>query len=457
MARSRSIGNIYAELSVRDKMSVGLRKAKKALVSYGKTASIAMGAATAAASGALVVGTKRALDQADALGDLSVATGVAVSDLMALRQAYKEGGMSAEKAAGDIGKMQKSIADAYSGDLEKVEVFKDLGIDLERIIQLSPADQFKEIGNAIMGVENMAKRVSAARDIFGKSGAGLISVFDNVKEVENSLGRMPILAEQFADSMGRANDLIGRLPLKSDQFFMGFTAGIVGQILPELEKTNEFDFTTLGENLGDALATGMEAVTSGRVWDLVKLQAESAFNKIMTSPVLMGVGVTKDALGKLISDPIGAWKNRKPGESIFDGVWNDAMQAAVDFDDVLQELIANAKADIQRGSAEKKADAKADESTRFRAEDFIVPNIGGILEEMQGKMKDVMKGGDMPEPDKKSASWQSSSYDVNDFQKRGLSFSKNGGLETKADKQVTLLTEIKDIIRRAESDGTLRI
>jgi hypothetical protein len=301
MARAKNIGTIFAELSLRDgKFIAGLKTARVALNRFGaqaiKSAAMIGGTAAAGLGAAMIAGTKRALDQADALGDLATSTGVAVSDLMGLRQAYKEGGLSAEKAASDINKMQKSIADGAGGDAEKMEAFAQLGLDLKEIINLSPADQFERIGKAIMDVDNMAQRVSLARDIFGKSGGGLLSVFDNVEEARKSLGRMPEVAERFADAMGRANDLIGRLPNKSDQFFTGFTAGIIGQLLPALEMTNAYDFTTLGENIGKKLSTALEILTNGDIWNIFSMQAEKAIYTIQASPAFNGFAASLNAL-----------------------------------------------------------------------------------------------------------------------------------------------------------------
>ena len=89
-------------------------------------------------------------------------------------------------------------------------------------------------------------------DVFGRSGGELLTVFkgSSLADVNASLGRMPELMQRFSAEMERADTIMGRLPNKSDQFFTGFTAGIINQILPGLEKVNDTDFTDLGENLG---------------------------------------------------------------------------------------------------------------------------------------------------------------------------------------------------------------
>ena len=247
MSRAKSIGNVYAELSVRDKMTMGLAKAGKSLSKFGKQATryagAGLAAGTAAAGVALIAGTKRTLDMTDAVGDLAAQTGISVSGMMKMQQVYKDGGRSAEMASKDIGKMQKSIVTAAEGAVED-DPFAKIGLSARELIELAPEKQFKMIGDALMRIENPALRNARAMEIFGKGGVGLASVFGNAEKSVKSLGRMPELAEQFADRMGGANDIIGRLPVKSDQFFMGFTAGIIDEMLPALRQADEMDFTT---------------------------------------------------------------------------------------------------------------------------------------------------------------------------------------------------------------------
>ena len=259
MAKSRSIGGIYASLSLRDKgFKSGLKSAGASLKKFGMMAGAAAAAGVAAGAAALTAGTLRTLDHADALGDLAAQTGVAVGDMMKLQQAYKEGGRAAEMTGKDIGKMQKSIVGAASGGEDP---FAALGLSAEKLLRMDPAQQFSEIGAAIMRMSNPAERTAKAMEIFGKGGMGLTTVFEGIPAATIALGRMPEVAQEFASRMGEANDLIGNLPLKSDQFFMGFTAGIVDSILPGLNSINEFDFTTLGQNFGNALTSAIKEVS----------------------------------------------------------------------------------------------------------------------------------------------------------------------------------------------------
>lgn len=307
MAKSRSIGSIYAELTVRDKMSRQLRKARKSLNEYGR-AGVKYAAITGAALAAgLTAGTKHALSLGAELDHLATQTGVSAGSLAILGQAYKDNGRDSKNLAKDIGKMQKAIFDVANGNTT-IDYFAELGLSVQKLMGMDPADQFAAIGKAIRNVEDPTRKAALAMGIFGRSGAGLVTVFNgtDLDDVARSLGRMPALLDKFSGGFERADTLLGRLPNKADEFFVGFTSGVIGQILPALESTNNFDFTTLGENLGLHLAAGIEAIQSGDAWELFQLHADKALTSIQTSPAINGLA----AAINVALDPV-AWERFK--------------------------------------------------------------------------------------------------------------------------------------------------
>lgn len=343
---NKSIGGLYATLSIKDGMTAALKRAEKSLKSFG-TASMRYGTIAAGAAGAAVIaGTKRTLGQVDALDDLSKSTGIGVADLMGLRKAYSEGGLSADQAGKDINKMQKAIVDGADGAEKQAKAFEKLGLNAADLLKLSPAEQFEKIGSAISNVQDMAEKVAIARDIFGKSGGGLLSVFGNVDEARRSLGKMPEVAERFSAAMARSNDLIGRLPDKSDQFFTGFTAGIVGQLLPGLEKVNKHDFTDLGTGIGESVASAFQSLTDGTIVDVFALKmtgglvdAAHKFVSVLESGVYAATESIRTlggkSFGKAFQDSInadvmaqGGTGRSKLAQEMFneaDILWNNAM------------------------------------------------------------------------------------------------------------------------------------
>lgn len=405
MASSRSIGGIYASLSLRDKgFKAGLKSAKKALGEFASKAVIGAGVGAAAGGAALAAGTRRTLSMADDLGDLSAQTGVAIDDMMELQQAYAMGGRAADMAGKDIGKMQKSLVDAAGGGQNP---FAELGLDASKLLRMDPAEQFNQIGAAIMGMSNPAERTAKAMEIFGKGGMGLTTVFEGIPDAVTALGQMPEIAKEFAGRMGEANDLIGNLPLKSNQFFMGFTAGIVDMILPGLNQINEFDFTPLGKRFGDALTSGIK-------------EASIFINGFIDS--LMG----QDSFGS------GGYGTNRYEEA----------QLALDLADQLA---------VKNKEVAKFNEDRQKKMNEFRPEDFFVPQdqIDKMTEFYKDFKVDTVDWGDGPKAPAMGP------RDVNSYQAKGWSLDGNNAGRA-VETTNTLLGRIDKTLKSIEKDKGLK-
>jgi len=226
--------------------------------------------------------------------------------------------------------------------------------------------------------------------------------FKSKKQVAFMYANHPEIAKEFADRMGEANDLIGNLPLKSDQFFMGFTAGIVDMILPGLNDINEFDFTPLGKSLGDSLSDGIDnaSVLLNTIWDVVTFQDSK------------GIG---------------------------GGNKYEEARLALELEDQL--AVANKK-------VEKFHEEKNKKLMEFNPEDFAMPEVKAAdFDSMIAK--NIESGMFEKEP------IELNRPDVNSYQSMGLSL---GGdtLTRKQNTTNTLLKDIKTVLQDANRAGTLK-
>lgn len=429
MSKSRSIGGIYASLSLRDKgFQSGIKSARKGLNDFGskavKGAAIGVAGIGTALAAAAVAGTKHTLSMVDDLSDVAKQTGVGVADMMKLQQAYKDGGRAADMAGKDIGKMQKAIVGAASGGEDP---FTAIGLSAVELLKLNPAAQFDMIGAAIMRISNPAERTAKAMEIFGKGGMGLATVFEGLPSAAVALGRMPELAQKFAGAMGEANDLLGHLPTKSDQFFVGFTAGIIGQLLPNLQKIDGYDFTTLGENLGNALGVGFQSLTDGKVWELFSLHADKALTALQTSPAMNGLAAAINAFWDAATTENGASNGTFSGN--YEKYKNAGIEANSEKVDELQ-----AKIDKIVSEEKKKFEHKQAAAAAVGAPTPIVNPIENLSE--------------------MAASASRKERDVNDYQRRGLSLGGNAPVSTEDTKQTQLMTEMRNFLRRISEEGT---
>jgi len=418
MAKSRSIGGIYASLSLRHaSFKKGLTAARKSLNEFGGKAAkmagagIAVGGAAIAAG--MAVGMKKTMEMAGTLDDASVNTGIAIADMMLLRKSYELGGVAAEGAAKDIAKMQKALIGAASGGKDP---FATLGLSATELLNQNPAQQFSAIGDAIMRIGNPAERAAKAMEIFGKSGGSLINVFGQVDDATQFLGRMPALMQQFAGEMARADDLINELPAKGEQFFTGFTAGVIGELLPALEKMNSHDFTTLGQNLGNALGQGLKILTSGNVWEILNLQFEKWLTSFQSGPL------------NALSASINAWREGFEPSSPDGYSMSESYQKFLD---------AGIEANVEKL---EKLDAKIaalSEGTAFTPGP-VTPDKP--QESLSDAIASAMRTATPSAP--------IAERDVNEYQRRGLSLDAVPTSNPKEDRQTALLSEMRDLLKR---------
>ena len=114
----------------------------------------------------------------------------------------------------------------------------------------------RKIGKAIKEIQNPAQRSAMAMEIFGKSGAKLLSVFaaGGMEEVRKMLGNQAQLLLQNAGVFGKASDILGLSGNKIRGFFVGIASEIVPQLMDVLEKSEKLDFSKAGVTAGKELS-----------------------------------------------------------------------------------------------------------------------------------------------------------------------------------------------------------
>jgi hypothetical protein len=197
-----------------------------------------------------------AIQLGDDLVDLNAQTGVAIDKLMELQMAFDLNGMKAEQVQPVLSKMQRMIADAGSGSADAAAKFAMMGIEIADIQGLNADEQLMKIGEAITEIQNPAQRSAIAMEIFGKSGAKLLSVFaaGGMDEVRKVLGNQAELLLQNAGVFGKASDILGLTGNKIRGFFVGIASEILPQLMDVLEKSEKLDFSKAGVTAGKELS-----------------------------------------------------------------------------------------------------------------------------------------------------------------------------------------------------------
>lgn len=240
----------------------------KAAVKVGKTAVFAGITASIAGLTASVAGLKKAIDLGGSLSDLASRTGIAVRELVILKQAFEDNGLSGEKVGTTINKLQKSISDAGNGLATPLRALKAMGLAFEDLEGKSPLEQFEMIQEALAGMEDHTMKAGAAMDLFGRSGGELLTLFADqgaVGKATETVGEQAEILERNAKVFDRSSDLLKSIWSKFTGFFVGMAEFVNPVLLPVLEELNKLDFAKQGQMIGRSVRMIAEAFKSGSI------------------------------------------------------------------------------------------------------------------------------------------------------------------------------------------------
>jgi hypothetical protein len=217
----------------------------------------ALTVATVAAGAALAVGVKRAYDLGGSLSDISARTGVAADRLVVLQRVFANAGVSQDSLQTSFNRMQRALVEAQDGTNAAAKALQGMGVPLESLLALSPDEQFWKIGQAIQRIGSPAERAAAAMQIFGRSGAELLTVFADGREgldlASREVGNQAKILGENASRFDSVSDRLGGVGLKLQGFFVGVAAQLLPQVERLLRSFERLDFSGLGR----AVARGL--------------------------------------------------------------------------------------------------------------------------------------------------------------------------------------------------------
>ena len=256
----------------------GLRTAGDAVQNIVKKAGMA-GAAIAGLGGAgsfagLTAGIREAARLGGRISDVAARTQIAAGDVVVLEQAFRNAGLSAEKVPTAVARLDKTLVDAKEKGGEAEAVFRKLGLDVEELLGMKPAERFKAVGSAIAALEAPAQRSAVAMQIFGRSGSELLTLFTD----PNGFARAERMVGGLADTLGRnadqfdsINDSIDAMGLKGQQFFAGFLGQIDDLVRYWLDQFEKLDFTSAGEKAGALVQLVKQKFQEGQLTEFIEL------------------------------------------------------------------------------------------------------------------------------------------------------------------------------------------
>jgi hypothetical protein len=235
--------------------------------SFSSVNSTLSGLGVGVSTAGLVAIVKNAIDAADHLNDLSKKTGVAVDVLGGIGFAATQAGGDLNTVATAVGKLNKTIAEAGSGNKEAVAAFEALGISVEAGAgKLKTADKvLVEIANRFQNFEDGPEKAALALKYFSKAGADMIPLLNdggeallrNIEYFQKYSG----VTQDIAEKSDAFNDTLEKIHLLSG------AAGnqIAAELLPTLqllaERLLEVKESSGGfSSVGKAINTVVESI-----------------------------------------------------------------------------------------------------------------------------------------------------------------------------------------------------
>lgn len=218
----------------------------------------AIGIHVSAATTALFLMTKNAIDTADKLNDLSKSTGIAAETLGGLGFAAKQSGTDLEGVAASVGKLNIKIGAAIAGNKDAALAFEKVGISLKELRSSSPDQILQKLADRFATYDDHANTAALANLYFGKSYQSILPL---LREGGDSLRKNIAYFEKYGgvnkDVVRQAdefNDTLTKLGLLSGAFARNLAAAL----LPSLQSVaNEF---VKAKEKGDGFKSGAEGL-----------------------------------------------------------------------------------------------------------------------------------------------------------------------------------------------------
>ena len=254
-----TIGGIKVKIgSDTSGFDTGLKKTREGLNQVGKWSAAA---AAAAVVGAAAI-VKSQLTVLDSLAKTSDALGIQQEKLQALQHIGNLTGTSTEQLNKSIERMEKNLGNAARVGGASADALKDIGVNLNDIIKMSPDKQMETLAVALGNVENQSLKASIANDLFGRNGLRMLKMLDALKDeglepTSKAIEGMGIALSRIDTSkVENANDAM----FKASEVATGFANKLTVKLSPVLEGiANQFiDAAIESGGFADAINTGFD-------------------------------------------------------------------------------------------------------------------------------------------------------------------------------------------------------
>ncbi|MDO4574167.1 MAG: hypothetical protein Q4D98_03015 [Planctomycetia bacterium] len=176
----------------------------------------------------------------DQLDKMSIRSGVAASDLSALKFAAEQCGGSIEDLGNGFRDLNKNLSLAESGDATNLKRFAELDLSPAILSGMTMKEKFMEVAEAISNLGSESKKVELAMALFGEAGNKLLPMLKSgkagIKELMEEAERLGITMEDTDVSNAAAmTDEINRLKSSISSLTRQGIAAIAEPIIKTME------------------------------------------------------------------------------------------------------------------------------------------------------------------------------------------------------------------------------
>ncbi len=183
-------------------------------VSFSTASKVIAGTGVAAAS-ALGVIYAQSAKSADQLTKFADRVGISTERLGGLRYAAELTGVAQSKLDMGLQRVVRRVAEAAQGTGEAKAALKELGLDAQKLVTLSPDQQFAAIAEKMKDVGNQGDRVRLSMKLFDSEGVALVNTLalgaDGLAAVQTEAEQLGITLSRIdAAKIEAANDAMTR-------------------------------------------------------------------------------------------------------------------------------------------------------------------------------------------------------------------------------------------------------
>ena len=221
MAGGRAIkaGSAFVEVGIKNRIAKGARAVQADLDKLSQKIG-RMGGSMMKLSGMLsvpLVGAVTSFSKTGAeLHKLSQQTGIAADKLSALKFAASQTGANFDSLEGALEELNIRLGETIrDGTGPMAEALKTLGVDAQKLSAMNPLEQFMEIGDALSGIQDQAKRGFLADELLGGDAFRLLPLLrqgrDGMEELMGTARELGVVmssedakaAAEFTAAMNR--------------------------------------------------------------------------------------------------------------------------------------------------------------------------------------------------------------------------------------------------------------